>query len=820
MPSQRTIGFCVSYNGVCLQDCEVQEFVNRIEYDEQNNHKWDVIQLTVSTMIVSNSGAAPNNVLPVGNDDPFRLHHSQAIAGKVGGGSANGQPGYLATDNMLVISQLLKQPRGDLVVWINDASQDGDSQTVNDQNGNEIQQLRKPEHLKGRSSPRRIILAACGWAGAGDYPSPSTTEPEFVNITDPFQNTSDQVKTNILRRDVLDCDHGPSPQTVSIVPIAGGRAMRVTFSIQVCRTVRSEIASPDGEGMSIADEVAKRLSFASGVRRDPIIYNRWSLTDSEDESGRVTHTITGKLIVRDSRYKPNAMRLMAFPLAFPFARMASRRYAVSEDGKTLAYEFTFTHAGSAPPEGVRDYSATYSEKFSPYTPGLMHGSMVIRVKGWYHRSTEAAGNTVSEQTQKALLLRQSHTILYARIRGVAHKLTPIPGQDPKSVILLDLQVIEQVGLPEIELRVDVQYGPSENGDQKDIYLRLENMGKMFFEGLPQEVANYSPFWWPIENEWGRILNVDLSNPNYLYGPLGNTQQWKPYDDYSNTADTAWGFSSHEAPKTPSITQLPKSWKVELVNNSDPVDTGDLSGSRPDSVGASKVVDYPELPNPANQRPFAAVVSQAMNGGVIPASEPPKSIQSTGVFDRNQTLGRSSYISYEAEVMSDGITGVVSLPLSKARELAGGAFRPSNSSVRPSETSTNIRLFAGSGKRVLNVKAERLNEWPDMPAPAEQILRQDNVSGSPVVASIDRLIQKRIIDDAPQPILSGNSVVYTTNMQLVYSCSRPWSPSQPQAGYASDELFPLAFNEMLKHDVQTQSATKQLASQRFVTDSYS
>jgi hypothetical protein len=171
-------------------------------------------------------------------------------------------------------------------------------------------------------------------------------------------------------------------------------------------------------------------------------------------------------------------------------------------------------------------------------------------------------------------------------------------------------------------------------------------------------------------------------------------------------------------------------------------------------------------------------------------------------------------------MSDGVTGIISMPLSKARELAGGAFRSSNTSVRPSETSTIIRLFAGSGKRVLNVKAERLNDWPDMPAPAEQILRQDTISGTPVVASVDRLIQKKIIDDAPQPILSGNGVVYTTNMQLVYSCSRPWSPSQTQAGYASDELFPIAFNEMLKHDAQTQAATKQLASQRFVTDSYS
>jgi hypothetical protein len=104
----------------------------------------------------------------------------------------------------------------------------------------------------------------------------------------------------------------------------------------------------------------------------------------------------------------------------------------------------------------------------------------------------------------------------------------------------------------------------------------------------------------------------------------------------------------------------------------------------------------------------------------------------------------------------------------------------------------------------------------MPTPAEEIQRtDDSISGA--VASVDQLIQKRVIHDNPQPLTSGNQIVYTTNMQLVYSCSRPWSPNAKQAGYQASEIFPLAINKMLKHDQTSSAATKPRASETFATD---
>jgi len=85
MPKQRTVGTCLSYNGVCMQDCEVLEWEHRVEYDENHNHKWDCIRITVASMIVSNAASVTSTTRPVGDNNPYRLHHSQAFLGTADG---------------------------------------------------------------------------------------------------------------------------------------------------------------------------------------------------------------------------------------------------------------------------------------------------------------------------------------------------------------------------------------------------------------------------------------------------------------------------------------------------------------------------------------------------------------------------------------------------------------------------------------------------------------------------------------------------------------------------------------------------------------
>lgn len=836
MATQRTVGICVSYNGVLLQDCEILEWDHRLDYDEAGTFRWDCVRLTVASMVVSNARLSPETQVTQSALYPERVHPSQAHA--VPGSVPSGLTGLLTTDNLLRIITLLRTPRADFAMWINNASEDDDFSTNTTAEGTvTVNETPKPSRVRSVSGgSRRFILSACGFPGGEANPSSinESTENEYLMIYDPWKNLDDRVRSGIKKRDVLDCDNGPKPISVSPIPMAGGKSFRLVFTIEICRLPQTYFTKPStdssSEGIRSANDVARWFNHGS-IHYSPVIYNRWSLTDSEDDSGRVSHTITGKLVVSDIRYKPNAMRLMAFPLAFPFARRVSKRYTVSEDGKTLLYEFTYVHAGAAPPNGVRDYVATYSEQYG-MVPALMHGSMNIKVKGWYHRSTDNPNTEVSEKTQKMILLRQAHTILFARIRGVAAKLTPIPGQDPKVVTLLDMQVIEQVGVPELDLRVKVQYG-TENGDMSEMMLRLQNLGAPFFEGQPQQIAPYDPKWWPIDNEWGRLLSWDNLNPVYLKSEGLFHQDAEDYTgngaDYANNFNVSIHSRPNSARPVPGITSLPDPQRIEATSENLAIGSGFLDGSRAgwaeqDGSGVTfNDTNASVTTNPLNQPAFSAVVSQSLNGNVMASLTQNgssandvlnfASLGTTGIFDRDQALGMYSYIDYDSEIGSIGDTGVVSIPLSASRELAGGELRSSASSIRPKETSAMIRLFAGSGERVVTVKAERINKWPDIPQPAEQILRYENVSGNngsgetPIVVAIERLVKKEMIQDSPKPLKSGNGVVYTVNMRLVYKSTRPFCPSQAQAGFQSVDVFPFPQNRQLKTDDATLIASR-------------
>jgi hypothetical protein len=110
----------------------------------------------------------------------------------------------------------------------------------------------------------------------------------------------------------------------------------------------------------------------------------------------------------------------------------------------------------------------------------------------------------------------------------------------------------------------------------------------------------------------------------------------------------------------------------------------------------------------------------------------------------------------------------------------------------------------------------------MPTPAEQMTRQTQGSeNNPAKAyAYERLIRKEIIHDSPEVMDSLDGVVYTTHMRLTYGMSRPWSPTAQQSGVSVDELFPLAFSQILPHDQQSMDALRPTANKQFKGDIYS
>jgi len=798
---------------VLLSDCEIVEWDHRVEYDQTSGTRlYEKIRITVNSMLVANASSEVDTTVDAAS--VYRLHRLQGL------NATHEAAGYtwLMPDHWVSLHGKLMMPQSDFVLWMNSCSTDADS----------IVSPSIPQSANQQPTGRRILLAACGYAGASDYPSDFTgpapdhaqipgnnftKNNDLVSIFDPFVNLNQSVNSKVYRKDVMDCNMGPKPMAIQIIPMVGSRAAKLQYTIEICRDCLWFF----GDAVKYSNDLQKQIDKkGSSELNMPIMFNRWTLLDSMDDSGRVTHNIRGKLIVIDSRFKPNAMRLMAFPLAFPFARTMSRNYVVSEDGKTLAYDFQFTQAGAAPPWGVRDYSAQFSERWSPEIKGHTHGAVTVKVKGWYHRSTENPGVMVSEQTQKYVLLNQAIVILLSRIRGIVHKLNLKPGEidanQTRDVQLLDMHVIEQIGVPELELRVLVKEGNDE-GQMSDVWLRLEHMGEPFYTNLNQgdltKIRAYDPKWWPIDNEWGRLLAWDDGQPDYLYPPLGHQTDWRPYADYAETPD--YHDSRYQLPAKTKIPAAHNT-KTKTVNNVTYDLTGQVDGSvYPAANFSNNNVAPPITTNPINQPDFTAVVSAQFNGAMIPVAKPPAPTGHASVFAPEHMSG-FSYVTFETEVLSDSDTGVVGMPLSKPRFLAmrsgNGIAGGSGAYANPAETATPIRLFAGYGKRVVNVKADRIGAWPIIPYPSETLTKRadigNNTEGGDVI-SVEYLVKKEIIDDAPQPSRTGNSVMYSTNMRLTYMSSRPWMPNSTQAGgghLQGAEIFPLAANMILRNDAVT------------------
>lgn len=812
-------GVCLQYNGVSLQDCQIEEWVNTCLYDESQNRTWSKVRITVSSMIMSNF-ASPHvpgttEFLDATGSKANRAHKSQSLDV----GTYNAQH-FLATDYAANQQDLLMTPRRDLVVYVNNATQPMGVDEI--------------EHRKERTSHRRILIAACGTPSKADYTfQGGNYNSNDLQIFDP--QASNFVNTiKIKRKDVLDCDGGPKPINVSLVPIAGSKAFRITFTIEITRNIRLRWFSPDSSSNTTSTQYAKRyLAGTADAKWRPIISCTWSAHDMLDGDGRVTHTISGKVIVADSRYKPNAMRYCAFPMAFPFAKTASRKYTVSEDGKTLAFEISHTTAGAAPPEFVRDYQAVYSERFSKEIKAKLIGEMNVKVKGWFHR-TDDQGAAISEKLQKAVLLRQAMVIVYSRIRFMIHQNVVIPGMIAnKEVDLLDLQVIEQVGVPELDVRIKVMRASAEGDGIRDIWLRLEKMGDKFDSPWKQGVQNipvYDSRWWPIDNIWGRSLKWDNANdandvkkgghPAYASNHnIDNNDDFREYADYFDTYSL--GSEENHTFGVPMKTRKPEPWKVWTDGNDGVLtDPGSIDGIT-DEAGISQytTVNPTYDQNPIYQSySLNAYVTPNLDGLPIAVTALPRPIYHTDVFASEQATGLVTYISYTTECLSDASTGKIAMPLSKPRVIKGGQFVVSSGSqslLQPLETSTVVRLFAGSSKHVVSIKAERLNDWPKMPEPAEIVFQYGFPNGPPSDPSAGpervgylELVKKEIIDDSPQPFRSGNGLVFTTNLRLTYAVSKPWFPTEQQQGYISpNELFPLAMNKMLQSNAQVAKLTQ-------------
>jgi hypothetical protein len=755
------------YNGVLFRDCETLEYSSILEFDESGTHeKYMRTRVTVASTLVSLYKRGESDPITPANQHLSTIQIPPVLSGT----------DETTTARIEEIEERLAEPRKDFWYAVNGVTDPAGSLTPSS----------IPKEDRAAYSPYRLILIATGIMPGGAV-------SEYVQaIAGPL---------TVKRLNVLDANNGPKPSGVGAVKLYGGNVMKVQATFEVCRVLSKPIADADNPDPGYD---------AQKVRG--VICNSWGVTDSLDDDGAVTHTVNGKIVVKDKRYKVNALRMAAFPLAFPYARLVGRQYTVDHSGLVLEYQYQYKHAGAAPPQGVRKYKATYTEmagQSGAKSAGIFKASMNIKVMGWHDRSDGLTALLDREKAQKRLLIRGAMTILNARITGLAKVWNAIPGQNPKTTTLVDAKVIEEVGNPELDLQVTVNYG---DANKTEFLSRLANMGN------PILIPSYDPRWWPIDNEWGRLPagngnagNVgDSANPNfqnaaYPYAGSGDPTQ----SDYFTGYFQPPGNNRHSLPRITGRTALGADNSQEWARPGGFFSGEGDVGSEFEPWGSGQTL------NPISDTvAFSAIPSTTLFGAVVLGPAPFVSSDSFSGIAYVQESG-FHYVSYKSEVMNDTDQGIINLPLSKPRDIPAAKRAALTGIVTPSEgggpytsgkeCAVALKLCAPRTIRVYSVSSTRNQRWGEIPEPTPQIVRTKtsnpgSVSGeSTQILQIETLVSKEFLGETPELNADGITREFTHHARYTYALSNPWRATVAEGRDESGdtETLPVSFSPVCK-----------------------
>lgn len=749
-------GTHVYYNGILFRDCETLDYSCIVEYDESGTHeKYVRTRITVASTLVSLYNRQSSSPTIPENQHPSTIRIPSVLS----------STDETTPARMEEIQERMSNPRRDFWYAVNG---------VTDPLGT-LTPTPIPYSDRLASSSYRLVLVATGLF------------PSTVGGTDNYIEFFDS-QLLVKRIDVLDANMGPKPSGLVFTKMYGGNVTRVQATFEICRVFCKPV--PDSANADPGYDSQK-------VRG--VIANSWNVVDGLDDDGAVTHTITGKLVVKDRRYKANAMRMCAFPLAFPYSRLVNRQYTVDQSGLVLEYQHQFKHAGASPPQGIRKYEATYTEMAGQggvAAAGVFKASMSVRVMGWHDRSDGEAELLEREKKQKQVLIRGAMTILNSRITGIAKVWNAIPGQNPKTTNLVEAKVIERVGLPEIELQASVNYG---DANKTEFISRLANMGN------PIPIPDYDPRWWPVDNEWGRLPagnsgenagdseNPEFDNVAYPYAGFGSPDT----SDYFDHHFVKPGNNRHSLARITGWTGNAPDESKEWARP---------GGRVPSDATSETAITLDASPNPISGGEFSAIVSTNLTGEVVLGTlDFVENDSFTGIADV-QGAG-FHYVAYASEVMNDTAQGKLSLPLSVPRDipeakrvslftdagLSGGA-------ISGKECSVAVSLCAPKTTRVYSVSCTRSQKWGEIPEPKPLIVRTTGSGSTQFISQVETLVNKEFLGETPVLRADGITREFTHHARYTYALSNPWRALVAEGanpGVGVFETIPVSFSPICK-----------------------
>lgn len=423
------------YNGVWLRDCETKLFDQKIQYDESRT---DVIYSSFRIMVTSTLVAHLDS-LP---------DHSSSIKTPPSNFNAGSTPIQLDK-----LSRLLNE-KGKRFYFYNKGAARG---------------------FTPPGSDSEMILIATGQEESG---ATINLHPEYPGV-----NVFPAVN-------FIDVNNGPKPISVKVEQIYGGRSMRVSFEIEVCRKL-----CPNGFTDSYP------VGEPSGIisQTDNVLNNRWYITESKDANWLTTRTIQGTLRVSNKNTLPHLMRYVVVPSLLKGYQRTNQSFATDPTDLVLKYRIEDKQRHEAPPAPAIDWSGEYVEAAGKHGA---HQTAELRI-----RLTGPPG------VDKQALLGAAGRIAKQRFFGM-QKDPSDPALNFKGH-LESSGIVDVIGEPVIELRIRYFFAEPTADNEDALRLRVGRIGE------PLQIDGYEPDVWPVplpyDNEsLAGVLGCYLQHPCSSY----------------------------------------------------------------------------------------------------------------------------------------------------------------------------------------------------------------------------------------------------------------------------------------------------------------
>ncbi|MBX3422207.1 MAG: hypothetical protein KF752_11690 [Pirellulaceae bacterium] len=616
------------YNGVELRDCVTHKFTQDAEKDESGTTIYSRFRIRVSSTVFGFMGGDDN----AEDYDELTSHPSTV---------ETTEKKITTVDRMQIIHRRLSTPRRDFWYAVHDTS--------------------KADEVSPNGIKYQVLLAACG-NNIGSEDDPKYIQGLFGDVKIEYETGANAEQFKILRHKCVDANNGPKPIDVSIEEVISGKAFRISFEIEVCRTLCLSISSTSTvpSGISPSTDGTKSNKH--------VLSNTWSTEETCDDEFVRTQIIQGELRVRDHQTWAQAMRYLCLPHLRPGYRRKSVRFSSDPTNIVLKYRIEDQQAEAAPPWPAVKWKMEHTDS------AINENCQVTR-----QLRIELTGKPRTPRIQlvgAALRLLDARFNNASAVNGDPRRTKDIKQAPYRRNALVVTQSIDK---PIVGLYCEIMIQGEPTGGPASLSRALVESSNPVLN--PDLFPSYSPDYWPVPRPF------DLNTPvgifaTYLQSPCN---QWHgiPGKQTISFANNVYDTGSDNPPgnstPTPSPLTTEKYWAQ---------------------------ADYLVFNSPV---PF---VEEA----IAPVDASPAT---------NAEARKFMYTHVDIDMEYDVDHGKVILPLSgprNMRPLVEGSQQPKPWN----RTAISINLHPGVMTRILTVNATRIGRPPELPVPAQYLIDPNGV----------------------------------------------------------------------------------------------